>query len=240
MKTCIKCKEEKDNTLFGKNKNTKNKLSPWCKKCTKLYNKAYQAKYYIENKKEINNRHEEYYKNNKGEIIERHSINYENNKEYKTAYGKEYRRTHKEELNKKLQNKRKNNPQVRLADALRSRHNQILKIQKARKFNSLDEYLGCSIHEFQKYIESLFIDGMTLSNSKSKESKWNLDHIMPLDSFDLSDPLQQAKAFHYTNVMPLWFKDNRDKSDTIFETKYDLENWLNSRGYKLPNTFTYL
>ena len=36
-------------------------------------------------------------------------------------------------------------------------------------------------------------------------------HIKPLCAFDLTDPEQQAVAFHYSNLQPLWALDNMRK-----------------------------
>ena len=68
---------------------------------------------------------------------------------------------------------------------------------------SLD-LLGCSAEEYRVYLERLFEPGMDWENRE----EWHIDHVIPLASFDLSDPDQQARAFHYTNTRPMWAEDN--------------------------------
>jgi hypothetical protein len=45
--------------------------------------------------------------------------------------------------------------------------------------------------------------------------KWHIDHIRPCSSFDLSDPQQQRTCFNYSNLQPLWAKDNLNKSNKL-------------------------
>ena len=57
--------------------------------------------------------------------------------------------------------------------------------------------------------ESLFQSGMTWENHG--KYGWHIDHIRPCSSFDLTDPEQQKLCCHYTNLQPLWAKDNLSK-----------------------------
>ena len=71
--------------------------------------------------------------------------------------------------------------------------------------------MGCSISELKDYLESKFQVGMTWENHS--QTGWHIDHIKPLSHFDLSDRDQFLQACHYTNLQPLWAKDNLSKSD---------------------------
>ena len=70
------------------------------------------------------------------------------------------------------------------------------------------ELLGCTGSEAVSHIERQFKEGMSWDNRK----EWHIDHIKPLAKFDLSDPAQQRIAFHYTNLQPLWARENRQKA----------------------------
>jgi hypothetical protein len=46
---------------------------------------------------------------------------------------------------------------------------------------------------------------------------WHLDHINPCAAFDLTIPEQQKRCFHYTNLQPMWWKQNIAKKDKLPE-----------------------
>lgn len=103
----------------------------------------------------------------------------------------------------------KNNPSLKLAAYMRSRIYGALK--KQIKSASTEQLLGCSIEELWNYLESKFQPGMTRENY----GQWHIDHIKPCASFDLLNYDQQKKCFHYTNLQPLWAKDNLSKGAKI-------------------------
>ena len=80
-------------------------------------------------------------------------------------------------------------------------------LKKSQKFDSTMKLTGISLDELKKHIESKFQDGMSWDNY----GVWHVDHIIPCAQFDLSDPEQQKICFHYTNLQPMWAKDNMRK-----------------------------
>jgi len=74
------------------------------------------------------------------------------------------------------------------------------------------EILGCSIDEFKNYLQCMFTSEMTWENHGIY---WEIDHIRQCSSFDMSIPDEQKKCFHYTNLQPLWAKDNLSKHDKL-------------------------
>jgi hypothetical protein len=107
--------------------------------------------------------------------------------------------------------------QYNVAQKFRRKVRQILKLFLKGKLKSTKDtyrdYLGCSIKEYKDYLESKFQEGMNWENYGVKG--WHMDHIIPVTKFDLTDPEEVKKCFHYTNTQPLWAKDNRKKSNTI-------------------------
>lgn len=80
---------------------------------------------------------------------------------------------------------------------------------KCKKPKKTEELLGCSIKFFIAYISSLFTEGMSLNN----HGEWHLDHIIPISSAKTKE--EAIKLSHYTNMQPLWKKDNLKKSNKI-------------------------
>jgi hypothetical protein len=92
--------------------------------------------------------------------------------------------------------------------SLRSRMKYAIRSQSTRKTARTIELLGCTAKELACHIESQFAEGMSWGNRR----EWHIDHIIPVSAFDLTAEEGQRAAFHYTNLRPLWARDNRVKS----------------------------
>lgn len=118
---------------------------------------------------------------------------------------------HVRERQLQYQNKReKEDPNFKIARRLRHRIYQALKEQEVSASEKLRDMTGVTIEELKKHLESQFTGGMSWDNWTN--TGWHIDHIVPLCSFDLSDPEQRKESCALSNLRPLWHTDNRSKS----------------------------
>jgi hypothetical protein len=136
------------------------------------------------------------------------------NKEKVKAYSREWYQKNKERLLKKtterFRNKYRTDPQFQMTNKLRCRIYNAFKSAGLTKNKRTEDLIGCTISEARKYIETLWLPGMSWDNHTKKG--WHIDHIRPCASFDLTDPEQQKICFHYTNLQPLWWNNNISKN----------------------------
>lgn len=131
------------------------------------------------------------------------------NKDRLDQQHKEYNYNHREQQAKIFREKYHSDIEFKIKHTLRRRLRHAIKGNI--KIESAKKLLGCDIIFFKSYIEKQFLKGMTWNN----HGKWHIDHIKPCDSFDLSDTKQQKECFHYSNLRPLWAKDNLKKSNKL-------------------------
>lgn len=92
--------------------------------------------------------------------------------------------------------------------------NQVARIKRRTTWSKRsNELLGCTYEQARQWIEAQFKRGMTWGNC----GKWEIDHIIPISAFDLTDERQVRCVNHYTNLRPLWAHENRSKRDKIVE-----------------------
>ena len=132
---------------------------------------------------------------------------YQKNKAKRLALTKESKKNRKEEVkaydNEWKKQKRNNNPEQKIREAIRTRINKAVRDGFQNKNNSSIDELGCSIKEYFIYLEQRFDSNMNWSNYGSY---WEIDHIQPLS---------KGGSFHYTNTQPLSVTENRVKGNKI-------------------------
>lgn len=86
-------------------------------------------------------------------------------------------------------------------------------LKRGKKAAHTTELIGCTIACLKIYLESLWQPEMSWDNYG--KNGWHIDHIRPCTSFDLTDPEQQKECFHWSNLQPLWAKDNISKGNKV-------------------------
>lgn len=162
-----------------------------------------------------------YYEANREEILRKEKARNAVNKDEKNRIRRERHANKSEEQlafervrRNTLQKQRKqNDPAYKLSVLFRSRISRAIKEGYGTKSYKVIELLGCDWVTAKEWIESQWLVGMVWGNHGIKT--WHIDHKIPVSSFDMTDPDQQKKCFHYTNLQPLWAKDNMEKSNKI-------------------------
>jgi hypothetical protein len=130
----------------------------------------------------------------------------ENNRRY---YNKPDVKEQRNEYAKKRHAKKLlEDPQFRLRANIGTQIRHALKDYKKDKSKML---VGCDIPQLKEWLQYQFVDDMNWDNNK----EWHVDHIIPLAFFDLTKREEQLLACSWTNLRPLWAKENRDKRDKI-------------------------
>jgi hypothetical protein len=219
-KICCRCKLEKDVCDFRKLKTSKDGLTYQCRVCLtkkqfdyrKKYNETYK-KYLSDNREKRIEYLKNYNKENKEDIKIKRKESYENKKDIILQKNREYHQTNKEQIRIRKKNyvktKRKEDIIFKLKMNVRTRISNFLRTKNIKKDNSTFMLIGCTPEELKVYLENLFRDGMTWEN----KHLWHIDHIIPLSSVETKEEIY--KLCHYTNLQPLWSKENIKKSNKI-------------------------
>ncbi len=161
----------------------------------------------------INALRKDKYKENKDKIIER-------NKDWRRANWDAVAKQRSESgynrrsQNKWYHNKGKYDIQYVISERLRGRLRRALKNGRnngATKLVSAIELVGCTPEQLIAHLQAQFRHGMTWENY----GDWHIDHIRPCNSFDLQDAEEQKACFHFTNLQPLWGRENILKGDKL-------------------------
>lgn len=124
-------------------------------------------------------------------------------------YMKEYHAKNKAKRREKHKKKMQDDEVYKFKVKVRKFISQSFKRRKESKMMHTEEVLGCSFEEFMKHLCSLFREGMTIDNY----GEWQIDHIIPLSTAKTKEDV--IRLCHYTNLQPLWAKENNEKRDKL-------------------------
>lgn len=201
-KVCSTCKVHTPLDEFSKQSQRWDGKDSRCKKCLTAtrrpyadYNKAYHEA----NKDKINERRKE--------------IRVEDPERFRQYNKNDYEKRKPEIIKKTIERHKEryhSDPAYKLVALLRARTHDCIK----KGWNGKRALFGADIEVVKKHLEDQWVEGMSWDNWT--HDGWHVDHIKPLASFDMNNPDEVKKAFHYTNIQPLWAVDNLRKGDKIY------------------------
>jgi hypothetical protein len=223
MKTCTGCKQTKAFTEFHKCHRVRDGLVAKCKACRKETRK----KRYEKNPEKELTVNRKYRKKNIDKVRAHDKKRYEQNPEKRRIMIRKchQRPEYKKRNNAQRRERRKTDPTYRLKCNLRGRLYHALK--GSIKSASTMKLVGCSVQHVKDHLEKQFQPGMTWEN----QGKWHIDHMLACDTFDLEDPEEQRRCFHWTNLQPLWGPENSSKgADPWYTGEWDpIKGWTLER-----------
>lgn len=223
---CIKCLKDKSLEEFYRNKGTKSGYDTICKICVSLrcdlryFNKRKEILKYAEqyrSKPEVKERNRLFHKKWKENDYDGWYKNHLNWRNKNPNYNKEYRFKNLDYFRNYDNNKYVSDLNYKIKKIV---YVTIFNYLKKNKTNSSIKYLGCSIPQYKLYLENQFLPEMNWSNHGEI---WEIDHIIPLDYFNLGNELEQLEAFNWLNTQPLF------KTTEIAES-FGYKNYIGNRN----------
>ncbi len=224
LKRCVKCETDKPIEQFNNISRSIDGKDGYCKDCRSIMNKDYRdnngdilkikaSEFRSKNAELIRARSKKYKEENPETVKLANKASWIKNRHKYRDTIKQYRDTNKVELQAKKLAYRKNRVVVDVIYAMRVRVSGLIAASIRNsgwtKKSRTHEILGCSYKEFVTHIEKQFTKGMTWEN----RSEWQIDHITPLAT--AKTEAEVIALNHFTNLRPLWAKDNLAKSDSI-------------------------
>lgn len=143
-------------------------------------------------------------------------------KEQKREYDKIYSQINKEKINKRRnkweREKRIKDPNFKLRKNISCIIRNVLKERNIGKRSPTWQMLPYTPQQLREHLESLWQPWMTWGNYgiyDANKQTWQIDHILPQNSFDLTNYEQFLKCWELSNLQPLDTIENIKKSDSI-------------------------
>jgi len=144
-------------------------------------------------------------------------------------------------MNRYIAERRRTDPNFRIALSLRSRLGSALKAQGIY-YKGKNKLLDCTVNQLKRYLREPDNRWMDWDNQGRIEGVrcWEMDHIYPLSKLKLTDPEVLRRAQHWSNFQPLSAADNKSESATIPEGfEWNGSRWMWSKdsgrtNYDLP------
>jgi hypothetical protein len=148
-----------------------------------------------------------HYQNNKEKYLSRAKKRYEENRQELIEKACDYQKANLRKILKQRKSRMVDDDLYAIKERVRCLIKESIKKMNFSKNSKTSEILGCSKNEFKAHIEKQFLKGMTWGN----RNEWHLDHIVPISTAKNQEDV--IRLNHFTNLRPLWSKDNLSKSN---------------------------
>ena len=176
---------------------------------SKEYYKAKSSENHAKNRERNNKRNAEYQRKNAEILKQKHNEYRSNNRERARRWQKRYSEANHSKIMDSIRERRRNDPMLRLRDAIRGSIRAYLGSKKTRR-SATFEIVGCTPDFLRGHLEKQFKDGMTWENYGPY---WHVDHRIPLASGN--SPEEIMGLSHWTNLQPLTALENISKGAKI-------------------------
>ena len=221
MKICNDCGKELNTITFSKNKNTKDGLSVYCKKCTSKQKKEY----YKANSDKVKNDSSKYYKMNTEHCEQYRKMYKEQNTQYSRTYNKKYCKENRERLLKEHKKYYKENLDKRLEYGHKhyeENKSKVLKSNKQWRKNNKDKSI--IINQNRRARMNLLVSTLTELQWKQTKDFFNQCCCYCGKKLPLAQEhfISVAKGGNYSenNIVPACKSCNSYKSTKDFKKWY--------------------
>lgn len=247
MKICSRCKAEKQDEDFSRDRQNKDGLRSYCRACSRIQNIAAYHRdieksrertkaYYREHKEKMLSLAAKYRARPEAkERIKKYNAEYYQRPEVKAMPSlKEYRRKYyKQEYVRKKQSDYSKLPHVRQRTNERERHrkmvdpfHKLICVMRSHLAGSLrtpkgkhkwEEVVGYGQDQLISHLEKHFLPGMTWENYGRKG--WHIDHKIPIAAFNFTsaNDYDFKRCWALKNLRPMWARDNISKGAKLEE-----------------------
>jgi len=212
-KVCSKCGMEKSVNEFYKDTAQKSGYYPSCKPCKLITSKEVRDRYAKLETREMKEK-----KVCSGCKQQKNVSEYQKNKCQKDGMNNECRECVNRRYRMRSKARRQYDPKYKLVTNLRSRMGAALRGKP--KSQTTKQLIGVDFEIFTKWVEFQLEEGMTMQNYGPV---WQLDHVLPISSFNLLDEEELFQAMNWVNIRPLTPIKNMQKYNKIDRWLYVMQ-----------------
>lgn len=178
--------------------------------------KAKSRYYGVVRKEAIAKHHKEYAAKHKDRMKAYRKAYYQKNKDAVDAKNREYAKANPEVRKRALRKCWLNMSDLtKFGHRVRNLIKESFRSRGFRKSGKSASILGCDVEFFRSWIASQFLPGMSYEN----HGVWHIDHYIPI-SFAKTEE-EVIILNHYSNLRPIWGRDNLKKRNTLPEDFVD-------------------